>query len=153
MTNYFKHFYLAITLSICSCFTWAQTIQVLHSGNKISLRGLSVVDNKTVWVSGNNGTVGKTADGGKTWKWITVKGFEHSDFRSISALNNNIALIMSIAAPAYILRTTDGGETWTTVYQNNDRGMFLDAMEFWNEESGIVLGDPINNQFFDTPYF
>ena len=26
--------------------------------------------------------------------------------------------------------------------------MFLDAMEFWNEQSGIVIGDPINNKFF-----
>ena len=26
--------------------------------------------------------------------------------------------------------------------------MFLDAMEFWNEQSGIVIGDPINNRFF-----
>ena len=26
--------------------------------------------------------------------------------------------------------------------------MFLDAMEFWNDESGIVIGDPIKNHFF-----
>jgi hypothetical protein len=26
--------------------------------------------------------------------------------------------------------------------------MFLDAMEFWNEDAGIVVGDPINNKFF-----
>ena len=131
-----------------SFFTMGQTIQILNTGLKISLRGLSVVDNKIVWVSGNNGKVGKSADGGKSWKWITVKGFERSDFRSISALNKNIALIMSVAAPAYILRTTDGGDSWKTVYENKDTSMFLDAMEFWNEESGIALGDPIHNRFF-----
>jgi photosystem II stability/assembly factor-like uncharacterized protein len=26
--------------------------------------------------------------------------------------------------------------------------MFLDAMEFWNKDSGIVLGDPINGKLF-----
>jgi photosystem II stability/assembly factor-like uncharacterized protein len=26
--------------------------------------------------------------------------------------------------------------------------MFLDAMEFWNDQSGIVIGDPINQHFF-----
>jgi photosystem II stability/assembly factor-like uncharacterized protein len=26
--------------------------------------------------------------------------------------------------------------------------MFLDAMEFWNAESGIVLGDPVKGRFF-----
>ena len=26
--------------------------------------------------------------------------------------------------------------------------MFLDAMEFWNDHSGIVMGDPIDGKFF-----
>lgn len=26
--------------------------------------------------------------------------------------------------------------------------MFLDAMEFWNDQSGIVIGDPVNGRFF-----
>jgi len=25
--------------------------------------------------------------------------------------------------------------------------MFLDAMEFWNEQAGIVIGDPIDGHF------
>ena len=32
-------------------------------------------------------------------------------------------------------------------------GMFLDAMEFWNEQSGIVIGDPIKGRFFITRSF
>jgi photosystem II stability/assembly factor-like uncharacterized protein len=55
---------------------------------------------------------------------------------------------MGISEPAYILRTTDGGENWNVVFENNTKGMFLDAMEFWNIQSGIVIGDPINNRFF-----
>jgi photosystem II stability/assembly factor-like uncharacterized protein len=34
------------------------------------------------------------------------------------------------------------------VYQNADTTMFLDAMEFWNEQSGIVIGDPINGSMY-----
>jgi hypothetical protein len=34
------------------------------------------------------------------------------------------------------------------VYENKTKGMFLDAMEFWNLMSGIVIGDPINNKIF-----
>ena len=126
----------------------AQKIVLLTQKNGVSLRGLSVVDNKIIWVSGSNGTVGKSEDGGKSWKWITVKGFEKTDFRDIEAFNKNTAVIMGIAEPAYILRTTDGGISWIKVFEDTTKGMFLDAMEFWNEQSGIVIGDPINNRFF-----
>lgn len=126
----------------------AQTIKILNTDAKISIRGLSVVTNKIVWVSGSEGTVGKSTDGGTTWKWIKVKGFEKTDFRDIEAFDDKIAMIMGVAEPAYILRTRDGGDNWTTVYENKTKGMFLDAMEFWNRESGIVIGDPIDNKFF-----
>ena len=55
---------------------------------------------------------------------------------------------MGIGEPAYILRTVDGGENWMVTYKNEKKGMFLDAMEFWNEQSGIVIGDPIDGRFF-----
>lgn len=126
----------------------AQQIEVINKEALSSFRGLSVVDNNTVWVSGTNGTVGRSTDGGKTWKWIKVKNFETSDFRDIEGFDKQTAVIMAIASPAYILRTTDGGETWKTVFENHDKGMFLDAMEFWNDQSGIVIGDPVQNRFY-----
>ena len=126
----------------------AQQIEIINSGNKTSLRGLSVVDDKVAWVSGSNGTIGRSVDSGKTWKWMTVKNFEKSDFRDVEAFDAATAIIMAIGEPAHILKTTNGGETWKLVYENRTPGMFLDAMEFWNEQSGIVIGDPINGRFF-----
>lgn len=140
--------FTAVLLLLTSNFLHAQTVKLLAEGSKASLRGLSVVDNKTVWVSGSNGTVGLSVDGGNNWKWMTVKGFEKTDFRDIEAFDKTTAVIMGIAAPAYILRTTDAGETWQVVFENTDKAMFLDAMEFWNEQSGIVIGDPIDGDFF-----
>ncbi len=132
----------------CAFSSHAQKVELLAGTVKSSFRGLSVVNDKTVWVSGSNGTVGLSADGGATWKWMIVKGFEKTDFRDIEAFDKTTAVIMGVDEPAYILRTTDGGNTWATVYQNTNKGMFLDAMEFWNEQSGIVIGDPIDNHFF-----
>ncbi len=123
-------------------------LEILTSGAKTSIRGLSVVNENVVWVSGSNGTVGRSSNGGKNWKWFVVKGFEKNDFRDIEAFDATSAIIMGVGEPAYILKTNDGGETWKVVFENNTKGMFLDAMEFWNDKSGIVIGDPINGKFF-----
>jgi photosystem II stability/assembly factor-like uncharacterized protein len=124
------------------------SIELLTSGTHVSLRGLSVVTDQVIWVSGNNGTVAKSVDGGRNWTWMTVPGYEKRDFRDIEAFDAMTAVIMAIAEPADILKTTDGGKTWKRVYHNETKGMFLDAMEFWNGSSAIVVGDPIDGRFF-----
>ena len=146
-------FALALLLSCFLATAQRPTVEVLTSGNGISLRGLSVVNDNVIWVSGNKGTVGRSNNGGKTWKWMTVTGFEKNDFRDIEGFDGATAVIMTVAEPAYILKTTDGGETWKVVYENKTKGMFLDAMEFWNEQAGIVVGDPIDGRFFVTRTF
>jgi photosystem II stability/assembly factor-like uncharacterized protein len=129
---------------------YAQNPQVvlLTSGTKTSLRGLSVVNDNVIWVSGSNGTVGKSQNSGKNWNWMTVKGFEKKEFRDIEAFDANTAVIMAIDTGAYILKTTDGGVTWKVVYENKSKGMFLDAMDFSDFHNGIVVGDPIDHKVF-----
>lgn len=121
---------------------------MLNANTKASFRGLSVVSNKIVWASGSKGTVIKSLDGGKTWEQFSVAGYENTEFRDIEAFDKKTAVIMGIDTPAVILRTEDGGVTWNRTYFNNNKGMFLDAMEFWNLNAGIVIGDPINGRFF-----
>ena len=75
------------------------SVSILTSGLPASLRGLSAVNDKIIWVSGSNGTVGKSLDGGKTWSWMTVPGFEKRDFRDIEAFDAKTAIIMAIATP------------------------------------------------------
>jgi len=143
-----KLFISALLVFITCQYSNAQTVKLLNSGSKVSFRGLSVVSDDVVWVSGSAGTVGRSVDGGENWTWTIVKGFEKADFRDIEAFDKNTAIIMGIASPAYILKTTDGGENWKVVYENKDTSMFMDAMEFWNEQSGIVIGDPIGDKIF-----
>ncbi|HEX6333376.1 MAG TPA: oxidoreductase, partial [Flavisolibacter sp.] len=123
-------------------------VELLTEGTKTSLRGLSVVNDQVIWVSGSNGTIGRSSNGGKDWKWTIIKGFEKTEFRDIEAFDATTAIIMAVGEPAYLLRTVDGGETWKVVYENKTKGMFLDAMEFWNDQAGIVIGDPIDGKFF-----
>ncbi len=124
------------------------TIDILQSGTRKSFRGLSVVNDQVLWVSGSGGTVGRSIDGGFHVDWITVPGFEKKDFRDIAAFDDQTAIIMGIAEPAVILKTTDAGKTWRTVFTDSTKGMFLDAMDFHDANNGAVIGDPILVKFF-----
>lgn len=145
-----RSFLLLLTLCCVASTLFAQkpSLVVLSEGTKTSLRGLSVINDNVVWVSGSNGMVGRSSNGGKNWKWMTVKGFEKTEFRDIEAFDANTAIIMGIAEPAYILKTQDGGDTWKVVYENKTKGMFLDAMDFYSGQEGIVVGDPVGGRVF-----
>lgn len=149
MKSYIKIFLVFITV-INSSTIIAQSdnsLEILEQGRKTSIRGLSVVSNKIIWVSGSGGSVGKSVDGGKSFTWMTIKGYEKRDFRDIEAYNHKTAIIMAIAEPALILKTIDGGENWYKVFEDSTKGMFLDAM---NAEAKTiqVIGDPINGKAF-----
>lgn len=151
-------FLLLLLVSFSFTITQAQySIEVLDSNtftlgqgvvlSKTSFRGLSVVDDNTIWVSGSKGTIARSIDGGKSFTYNQLKGYEKSDFRDIEAFDDKRAIIMSSGTPAYILKTADGGQTWKEVYKNADTAYFLDAMDFWDDKRGMLVGDPINGHF------
>ncbi|MGZ3945614.1 MAG: WD40/YVTN/BNR-like repeat-containing protein, partial [Mucilaginibacter sp.] len=80
-----KNLILICLLALIAVSSKAQHIEVLQQDKPTSIRGLSVVDDSTAWISGSKGTIATTNDGGKTWAWKQVKGFEKSDFRDIEA--------------------------------------------------------------------
>lgn len=135
-------------LSITYSTTHAQELIELNSGTQAHLRGLSVVNDRVIWASGTGGQIGRSTDGGASWTWRTIPGFETIDFRDIEAFDALNAVVMGVGSPGYILRTTNGGKDWTVVYKNEDKRIFLDAMFFWNDQSGIIVGDPMEGHFF-----
>jgi photosystem II stability/assembly factor-like uncharacterized protein len=138
---------LLFLLVLFAARSMAQHIEVLQQGKPTSIRGLSVVDDNVAWISGTKGTVAITTNGGKTWDWQQVKGFENADFRDIEAFSSKEAIIMSSGTPALILKTTDGGQNWKVKYKNTDTAYFFDAMDFSDRLHGYVLGDPIDSKF------
>lgn len=126
---------------------YAQTVAIREQGRATSIRGLSVIDDKVIWVSGSKGSVGKSLDGGQSWTWQQVKGFEQSDFRDIEAFSAKEAVIMSSGTPALILKTEDGGINWKVCYRNDAKAYFLDGLAFYSKNHGIAMGDPINGHF------
>ena len=141
-----------ITCTILCLLTYAtganaQTITPIQQNKAVSIRGLSVVDDKIAWVSGTKGTIGITTDGGVNWNWQQIKGFEKSDFRDIEAFSDKEAVIIASGSPAYVLKTTDGGAHWNTKFQKTDTTYFLDAIDFSDKQHGFILGDPIGGKF------
>lgn len=152
-------FIITIYMLFVSLLVFAQTqVETIDSANfilgegvilsKTSFRGLSVVNDSVIWISGSRGTIAKSENGGKTFTFTQLKNYTKSDFRDIEAFNDKKAIMISSGTPAYILKTIDGGLTWDEVYKNIDSAYFLDAIDFWNEEKGIILGDPIKGYFY-----
>lgn len=124
------------------------SIKIRTQKKGISIRGLSIPNETTIWASGSKGSIVYSNDGGDHFNWKPINGYENRDFRSIYAWDDKEAIVAAIAAPAIVLKTKDGGMTWYKVYENTDSLMFLDAIHFKNDIEGTIVGDPINHQIF-----
>lgn len=123
------------------------SIRELTRGPLKSIRGMSVVSNELLWVSGTGGMVGKSTDGGQHWQWIQVPDCDSCDWRDIEAFSEQEALVINAGEPAHIFRTSDGGASWERVYFNDTKGIFFDGMDFRNRTEGWAIGDPLEGKF------
>ena len=111
--------------------------------------GISIVDQQTVWISGTDGSYGRTQDGGTTWQINTVPGADSLQFRDVHAIDAETAYLLSIGNgdASRIYKTIDGGQSWDLQYLSDDPSVFLDCMDFWDPDHGIAFSDSHNNQF------
>jgi photosystem II stability/assembly factor-like uncharacterized protein len=119
------------------------------TGVTARLRGLSAPSANVVWASGSEGTIIRTADGGRTWKRLTIPDTQKLDFRDIDAVDDRTAYVLSIGNGdvSRIYKTIDGGNTWTLQYRNEDPKAFYDAMAFRDERRGFAFSDSVDGQF------
>lgn len=111
--------------------------------NAQSLRGLSVLNDTQVWVSGSDGYIGRlNAD---TFEACNVPDeYRNKDFRDIYAFSQVHAIVMSVADSGVLLKTRDFGRTWLEVFRDNDTGVFFDVIEFNKAGNlGLLMGDPL----------
>lgn len=144
-------FYLAL-LFVVSCSAPAEkpkpislVYEEINLGLSNSFRGLSVVNENVIWVSGTKGTVVHSDEDGN-WVVTQVPEADEMDFRDVVAFDENTALVMNAGFPGMIFKTTDGGTNWYKTYNNLDSAVFLDGMKFWDEQNGIAFGDPMEGK-------
>jgi len=113
-----------------------------------SYRGLHVLSDSVVWVSGSKGQIFRL---GNSMQWLNSSplGFERKDFRDIHAWSHSEALAMSAGDSGVLLRTTNGGKTWTEVFKDYRRNVFFDAIDF-EGSCGVLFGDPIDSTHLYT---
>ncbi|PSL23412.1 WD40/YVTN/BNR-like repeat-containing protein [Chitinophaga ginsengisoli] len=147
---YYKTFILTLFFPLLFLYATAQSgysIQQHEAPPIKSIRGMNVLPNGVIWLSGTEGKVGISTDYGEHWTWITVPGYDTCDWRSLVAFNDKRALLLNAGEPAHLLLTTDGGANWKEVYTNHTKGVFFDGMAFRNAKEGIAIGDPIDGRF------
>jgi photosystem II stability/assembly factor-like uncharacterized protein len=80
-----------------------------------------------------------------------LAGADSLDLRAIVARDAAHAWAISSGpaeqGQARIFRTQDGAH-WSTVFETGEKGVFLDALAFWDDRHGIALSDPVDGKLF-----
>lgn len=126
-------------------------VDVLDSPTTASLRGVSSAGAGVAWVSGANGAIFRSEDGGYLWQTCAVPpGGAHLDYRGVQGFDGDTALVMASGKGALsaVYKTTDGCASWRLVLKNPDAEGFWDALAFdGSHRHGYVWGDPVGGSF------
>ncbi len=112
----------------------------------------AVDDNVAYSVPSKSPGIGKTTNGGATWTYLPLpddyKNYGVSMVYAISRDTLFIPIFGNAGGNTYILKSTDGGKTWTQVLQGAQPGTsFFNVIHFFDSKHGIVQGDPVNGDF------
>ncbi|MFD3496800.1 WD40/YVTN/BNR-like repeat-containing protein [Streptomyces sp. NPDC058678] len=115
----------------------------------VRFRGLAAVGRDTAWVSGTQGTVLRTTDGGASWRNVSPPGAAELQFRDIEAFDARRAVVLAIGEgeASRVYRTDDGGDTWTESFRNTDARAFYDCLTFFDRRHGLAMSDPVDGKF------
>ncbi|MBN1371299.1 MAG: hypothetical protein JW987_05005 [Anaerolineaceae bacterium] len=100
----------------------------------VGLKSIFFVDQYTGWVTGDDGAIYHTTDGGLTW--LPQSSGTTSDLKDMFFTTKNNGWI--IGGKNLILRTTDGGTTW--VSQTSPVDTYLESIKFANDTYGFIAG-------------
>lgn len=118
-------------------------IDTLFQDN-ISIRSV-IIDANKIWYSANNSRFGfyDLKKKAKFEKKIANDSLM-LEFRSGAQTQKNIFLL-TVSNPALLYKVSKTELKTTLVYQENHEKVFYDSMQFWNNQEGIAIGDPIDD--------
>lgn len=148
MKQFFYMFVVICLLVACdkpSAYHFA--FQDIATPTNASIRGLSVIDENTLWLAGSGGTVLRTTDGGDSWMDCSIANEGQNDFRSLHAFDSLRAFVIGINNPAHIYRTIDGGHSWQTMDTIQYDGVFFNSLLFNSDNNALAISDQVDGNF------
>ena len=111
--------------------------------DKISIRAISITNDKIYYAADKN-RVGflNLNDAGKMERNIK-KDTLKIEFRSC-AKTIDAFYVLSIANPALLYKFSSNLQSKKLVYEEQNKNVFYDSMQFYDAINGIAIGDPIN---------
>ena len=117
--------------------------------DSISIRALEYGDGK-YWYGGSKGNYGSIDPKDLSIDKGIIKVNDSLDvqFRSI-AVTNQYTYILSAGSPALLYRITHANDNIELLLSQSGDDVFYDSMKFWDDEEGIIMGDPQGEDEFD----
>jgi photosystem II stability/assembly factor-like uncharacterized protein len=132
----------SIPIERVNFFTSIQIDTILF--DKISIRALSVSSDK-VWYAADKNRVGllSLANASKMEFKINKDSLK-LEFRSMAQTTNSV-FVLNVGNPALLYKFSKDFTQKKIVYEEHNKKVFYDSMQFWNDKEGIAVGDPIEN--------
>lgn len=119
-------------------------IETILQDSLLSIRAIDILNDGSLAFAANNGAFGLYNPIKSSW--MTSKQEFDSlslQFRSVAHTSNDF-FMLSIESPALLYKTGDTGQM-QLIYKEDNEMAFYDAMNFWNDQEGIAIGDPIED--------
>jgi photosystem II stability/assembly factor-like uncharacterized protein len=119
-------------------------IETIFQDSTLSIRAIELLADNSLAFAANNGTFGLYNV--KDATWMTSQQAHDSlnlQFRAVAHTNTDF-FMLSVENPALLYKTGDAGQMELVYKEANDK-VFYDAMQFWNDQEGIAIGDPTDD--------
>jgi photosystem II stability/assembly factor-like uncharacterized protein len=141
---------LIVSLGLISC----KSKQIIYSTvtidtlftDKISIRPITISEDKVYYAADKNrvGFIDLKNNGRN--EYTIEKDNLKLEFRSIAQTSSSV-FIANVGNPAFIYKFSKDLQQKELVYEEHNEKVFYDSMQFWNDQEGIAIGDPIENCF------
>ena len=116
------------------------TFSALNSGTDYYISDIQFTNTTTGYFISMDRTLKKSIDSGNTWN--TIYNFDKY-LEKIFFVNQDVGFIIGFGNDWFnvIWKTENGGETWNVETLNTERYHYVRAIDFYDENHGIIVGD------------
>ncbi|MBD0832318.1 WD40/YVTN/BNR-like repeat-containing protein [Aestuariibaculum sediminum] len=116
-------------------------IETILEDSLLSVRAIEILEDKSLAFAANNGAFGLYNPNTKMWQ-TSKQSYDSLSlhFRAVAHTPTDF-FMLSIESPGLLFKTGQGA--MQLVYKEEAKGVFYDAMRFWNDKEGIAVGDSV----------